>query len=123
MWIRLAVEHTEHRTFADVLRVHGIIEEAPFDVGLHHTHTVELRDELKVTSNKGFSKLTAICSTRAYRANQGQVRCWSWKGRMILYFVTARGLREAPHGRCEEEGSGAIYGSQTVLPTNFEDHR
>ena len=34
MWIRLAVEHTEHQTFADVLRVHGIIEEAPFDVGL-----------------------------------------------------------------------------------------
>ena len=40
---------------------------------------------------------------------------------MILYFVTARGLKEA-HMDDAGEGSGAIYGSQTALPTNFENH-
>ena len=56
MWIRLSVEHTEHQTFSDVLRVHGIIEEAPIDVGMHHTHVVGLRDDLTLTTARGFSK-------------------------------------------------------------------
>ena len=97
MWIRLAVEHTEHQSFTDVLRIHGIIEEAPFDVGLHHTHAVELRDELKLTCNKGFSKLDRDLLEESVRAaNQGQVALLVVEGdEMILYFVTARGLRES----------------------------
>ena len=97
MWIRLAVEHTEHQSFTDVLRVHGIIEEAPFDVGLHHTHAVELRNELKITSQKGFSKIDRDLLEESVRAaNQGQVALLVVEGdEMILYFVTARGLRES----------------------------
>ena len=97
MWIRLAVEHTEHQTFTDVLRVHGVIEEAPFDVGLHHTHAVELRDELKLSSHKGFSKLDRDLLDESVRAaNQSQVALLVVEGdEMILYFVTARGLRES----------------------------
>ena len=97
MWIRLAVERTEHQSFTDVLRIHGIIEEAAFDVGLHHTHAVELRDELKISSHKGFSKLDCDLLEESVRAaNQGQVALLVVEGdEMILYFVTARGLRES----------------------------
>ncbi len=97
MWIRLNVEHTEHQSFTDVLRIHGIIEEAAFDVGLHHTHAVELRDEINIASQKGFSKLDRDLLSESVRAaNQGQVALLVVEGdEMILYFVTARGLRES----------------------------
>ena len=39
MWIQLAVVKAEHQAFADALRVHGTIEEAPVDVGFSpHAH-------------------------------------------------------------------------------------
>ena len=97
MWIQLAVEHTEHQPFTDVLRVHGIIEEAPFDQGLHHTHAVELRNEIKLTSQKGFSKLDRdLLDESVQAANQGQVALLVVEGdEIILYFITARGLRES----------------------------
>ena len=53
MWIQLLVVKAEHQAFADALRVHGTIEEAPVDVGLHHTHVVNLRDEILISSLVG----------------------------------------------------------------------
>ena len=80
MWIRLAVEHTEHQTFTDTLRVHGIIEEAPIDIGMHHTHVVGLRDDIKLSSSKGFSKPDRDLLDESLRAaNQSQVACWWWR--------------------------------------------
>ena len=52
MWIQLLVVKAEHQAFADALRVHGTIEEAPVDVGLHHTHVVNLRDEILISSSQ-----------------------------------------------------------------------
>jgi len=57
MWIKLAIESNEFHTFADNLRVHGIIEEANFDIGSHHTHVIEIRDEIELTSMKEFPKV------------------------------------------------------------------
>ena len=97
MWIRLSVEHTEHQTFSDVLRVHGIIEEAPVDIGMHHTHVVGLRDDLKLSTAKGFSKLDRDLLEESLRAtNQPQVALLVVEGdEIILFFVTARGLKES----------------------------
>jgi len=97
MWIRLSVEHTEHQTFSDVLRVHGIIEEAPMDVGMHHTHVVGLRDDLTLTTAKGFSKHDRdLLEESLLAAKQPQVALLVVEGdEMILYFVTARGLKES----------------------------
>ena len=97
MWIRLAVEHTEHQSFTDVLRIHGIIEEAPIDQGMHHTHVVGFRDDIKVSSAKGFSKLDRDLLEESLRAaNQSQVALLVVEGdEMMLYFVTARGLKES----------------------------
>ena len=54
MWIRLAIESSEFQTFSDTLRVHGIIEEAKFDHGSHHTHMITVNDDIEITSATGF---------------------------------------------------------------------
>lgn len=97
MWIQLAVQTAEHRSFSDTLRIHGVIEEAPMDVGMHHTHIVELRDELVVTCHGGFDKLDRDLLEESVRAaKQGQVALLVVEGdEIILYFITARGLRES----------------------------
>jgi protein pelota len=97
MWIRLLVQNTEHQAFSENLRVHGIIEQAPFDVGLHHTHMVELRDELVLSTPQGFSKVDRdLLQESISAAKQGQVALLVVEGdEMILYFVTGRGLRES----------------------------
>ena len=97
MWIQLLVVKAEHQAFADALRVHGTIEEAPVDVGLHHTHVVNLRDEVLIFSSKGFSSVdNALLEESILTARQRQVALLVVEGdEMILFFVTARGLRES----------------------------
>ena len=50
-WIELIIEYNEFQTFSDTLRVHGIIHEAAFDKGSHHTHVVQIGDEIKLSIN------------------------------------------------------------------------
>ena len=97
MWIQLVVEKAEHQTFTDVLRVHGIIEEAPIDIGMHHTHVVALRDEVLITSSKGFNSIDeALLDESIKSSQQHQVALLVVEGdEMILFFVTSRGLRES----------------------------
>ena len=97
MWIQLSVQTSEHQSFSDTLRVHGIIEEAPIDIGMHHTHMVELRDELVLSNMKGFSQMDVQLLKESESASkQGQVALLVVEGdEMILYFITARGLRES----------------------------
>ena len=54
MWILLNIENCEYQSFSDTLRVHGIIEEAQFDKGSHHTHIVSSGDEIELRSISGF---------------------------------------------------------------------
>ena len=54
MWIQLRILTTEYKTYSNILRVHGTIEQAPVDIGSHHTHLVEVGDELEIHSSKGF---------------------------------------------------------------------
>ena len=97
MWIQLSIQTSEHQSFSDTLRVHGIIEEAPIDIGMHHTHMVELRDELVLSNTKGFSQMDVQLLKESESASkQGQVALLVVEGdEMILYFITARGLRES----------------------------
>lgn len=97
MWIQLKVLSAEHQPFSDTLRVHGTIESAPIDIGLHHTHLVELRDELVLLSPKGFSRVDRDLLNDAENASKrGQVALLVVEGdEMMLYFVTGRGLRES----------------------------
>ncbi len=97
MWIQLSVQTSEHQSFSDTLRVHGIIEEAPIDIGMHHTHMVELRDELVLLNSKGFSAMDLQLLKESEAASkQGRVALLVVEGdEVILYFITARGLRES----------------------------
>jgi protein pelota len=97
MMITLAVENVEHQSFSDTLRVHGIIRQAPIDIGSHHTHIVTKGDEVTLTNEKGFSSLDEALLNDAIRAsNAPQVALLVVEqDEMILYFVTNRGLRES----------------------------
>ena len=54
MWIQLRILTTEYKTYSNILRVHGTIEQAPIDVGSHHTHLIEVGDEIELHSLSGF---------------------------------------------------------------------
>ena len=96
MWIKLAIESNEFHTFADTLRVHGIIQEAHFDIGSHHTHIVEVRDEIELTSEKEFPKVDHDLIAQAC-SNSGKAKVVIIvveSDEAILYEVTGRGIRE-----------------------------
>jgi len=96
MWIKLAIESNEFHTFADTLRVHGIIEEAHFDIGSHHTHIVEVRDEIELTSQIEFPKVDHDLILQAC-SNSGKAKVVIIvveSDEAILYEVTGRGIRE-----------------------------
>lgn len=130
MWIRLNVEHTEHQAFSDTLRVHGIIEEAAFDVGLHHTHVVDLRDEVVVTAHPSLPQVDQdLLLQSEAEAGQGQVALLVVEhDEMILFFVTGRGLRESATWTMrgggkrgdirQSEGVAAAFRSTTVHGLN-----
>ncbi len=48
MRIGLRVEKTEFHEFTDRLRIHGLIELAPQDLGEHHTFNLKIRDTLSI---------------------------------------------------------------------------
>lgn len=96
MWIRLRIESTEYQTFNENLRVHGTIEEAHFDIGMHHTHIVEIRDDVELTSPHFFSSSDRDLLRQSEKAS-GQtnvVLAVVETDEVVLFHVTARGLRE-----------------------------
>ena len=96
MWIRLRIESTEYQTFNENLRVHGTIEEAHFDIGMHHTHIVEIRDDVELTSPHFFSSSDKDLLRQSEKAS-GQtnvVLAVVETDEVVLFHVTARGLRE-----------------------------
>jgi protein pelota len=97
MMISLSIEYVEHQSFSDSLRVHGIIRQAPIDIGSHHTHIVTKGDDITLVSESGFSKLDEELISNAIRAsNTPQVGLLVIEqDEIILYFVTNRGLRES----------------------------
>ena len=96
MWIKLAIESSEFQTFSDNLRVHGIIEDAQFDIGSHHTHIVEIRDEIELTSQHEFPKVDHDLIAQAC-SNSGKAKVVIIvveSDEAIMYEITGRGVRE-----------------------------
>lgn len=96
MWIRLAIESNEFQTFADTLRVHGIIEEAQFDLGSHHTHLIEVRDDIELTSHSEFPLVDQDLIRQAC-ANSGKAKVVILvveSDEAIMYEISSRGVRE-----------------------------
>ena len=53
MWIVLRVEEAGFQPFTDNLRLHGVISEAPMDVGSYHTHIIEAGVEIELSWEGG----------------------------------------------------------------------
>ena len=122
MKITLTIEYVEHQSFSDTLRVHGIIRQAPIDIGSHHTHVVTLGDEVTIINESGFSSHDEALLDNAVRtSNTPQVALLVVEqDEMILYFITNRGLRES--AQWTMRGGGKRFDSKqsrTIL-TQFQ---
>ncbi len=96
MWIKLAIESNEFQTFSDSLRVHGIILEAQFDQGSHHTHIVAVRDDVEITANYEFPLVDKELIKQACN-NSGKTKVVILvveSDEVILFEVSSRGIRE-----------------------------
>lgn len=96
MWIRLSIESCEFHTFSDNLRVLGIIEEAKFDIGSHHTHIIEVNDEIELISEKGFPHVDDdLIKQACQESGRAKVVILVVESdEAIMYEVTGRGIRE-----------------------------
>ena len=112
MWIKLAIESNEFHTFSENLRVHGIIEEAQFDLGSHHTHIIEVRDEIEITSNKEFPDVDHDLISQACK-NSGKAKVVILvveTDEAIMFELTGRGIREV--STWTMRGGGKYSGSK-----------
>ena len=96
MWIRLNIETTEYQAFSESLRIHGIIDEAKFDVGMHHTHVVEVRDEVEITAASAFTTADDDLLRESEKAaHQVSVALAMVEtDEIVLFYITPRGLKE-----------------------------
>ena len=96
MWIELRILNTEYQTYSDILRIHGIIEQAPIDIGSHHTHLIEVGDEVELTSLVPYPSFDidllkeAVGSTNKSNISVVVVE----NDEIVLFEITSRGLRE-----------------------------
>ncbi len=97
MWIKLRIETTEYQSFSEFLRVHGIIEEAKFDIGSYHTHNITTGDEIELTCLTPFLETDNQLLKQAIdAAKQVQIALIVVENdEVILFHITPRGLRES----------------------------
>ncbi|MBJ23566.1 MAG: hypothetical protein CMB64_02735 [Euryarchaeota archaeon] len=96
IWIELNIEYTEFQTFSDTLRVHGIIHEAAFDKGSHHTHIVQIGDEIKISIDGEWPNedLQLINTAKKYSNSSKVAIIVTELDEILLYEVTTHGLRD-----------------------------
>ena len=96
MWIELRILNTEYQTYSDILRIHGIIEQAPMDIGSHHTHLIEVGDEVELTSLVPYPSFDhALLKEAVDSANKTNISLIVVENdEIVLFEITPRGLRE-----------------------------
>ncbi|RPG77074.1 MAG: hypothetical protein CBE08_000930 [Euryarchaeota archaeon TMED248] len=121
MWIRLSIESTEYQSYSEILRVHGIISEAPIDLGSYHTHNVTELDEIELTCNTPFlSTDTSLLMQAIDASNQVQVALAVVENdEIVLFYVTPRGLKESSTWAMRGGGKRVDTKSSSVTATNF----
>ena len=97
MWIKLRIENTEYQSFSDVLRVHGIIEEAKFDTGSYHTHNITPGDEIELSCRTAFLDTdNQLLQQAVDAAKQVKIALAVVENdEIILFHITPRGLKES----------------------------
>jgi protein pelota len=117
MWIQLRIITTEYKTYSSILRVHGTIEQAPMDIGSHHTHLVEVGDEIELHSLSGFPEYDRLLLTETMTSDKkSNVSIIVVENdEIVLFEVTRRGLREGATWTMRGGGKrGDIRTSETV---------
>ena len=117
MWIQLRIITTEYKTYSSILRVHGTIEQAPMDIGSHHTHLVEVGDEIELHSLSGFPEYDRLLLTETMTSDKkSNVSIIVVENdEIVLFEVTRRGLREGATWTMRGGGKrGGIRTSETV---------
>ena len=96
MWIVLDVEKTEFQPFTDNLRAHGIIRDANFDIGSHHTHIISPGDEVELEFPGGFVKsdLSLLKETISSGSRAKSALIVVENDEIILFEVTSHGIRD-----------------------------
>ena len=96
MWIVLDIEKTEFQPFTDNLRAHGIIRDANFDIGSHHTHTISPGDEVELEFPGGFVKsdLSLLKETISSGSRAKSALIVVENDEIILFEVTSHGIRD-----------------------------
>ena len=117
MWIRLSIATTEYQPFSDLLRVHGIIDEAKFDIGLHHTHVIEVRDEVELSASTAFSQADMIFCANPKRHHSRSISPWRWwkLTKLCCSILPQEDSKKARHGPCAEEENAVISSNLLAL--------
>ena len=121
MWIRLSIESTEYQPFSEILRIHGIITEAQMDVGSHHTHNINILDDIELTSHIPFKNTDSTLLQQAIdSSNQVQVALAVIENdEIILFYVTPRGLKESTTWTMRGGGKRVDTKSSSGVASNF----
>ena len=117
MYIQLRIITTEYKTYSNILRVHGTIEQAPIDIGSHHTHLIEVGDEIELKSLNGFPEYDRLLlqdtMTSGKKSNVSIIVVEN--DEIILFEVTRRGLREGATWTMRGGGKrGDVRASESV---------
>jgi protein pelota len=96
MWIVLNIEKTEFQPFTDNLRAHGIIKDANFDIGSHHTLIISPGDEVELEFPGGFIKsdLSLLKETISSGSRAKSALIVVENDEIILFEVTSHGIRD-----------------------------
>ena len=88
MWIKLRIENTEYQSFSDVLRVHGIIEEAKFDtVVIIPTTSHQVMKSNYPVKPHFLQQITNYFSKQLMRPNRSKLPWPSLKMMRLSYFI------------------------------------
>lgn len=96
MWIELRILTTEYQSYSNLLRVHGTIEQAPLDIGSHHTHLIEVGDDIELISNEPYPDFDiALLKDAVDSSNRSNISVVVVENdEIVLFEITSRGLRE-----------------------------
>jgi protein pelota len=114
--VGLRVESWKYHDFTDILRIHGVLEEAPFDKGSHHTLNVEIGTQLTIVKERWHDYQLDTIQESVKAAKQPIVTFVSIDDdRAVIATLHQYGIN--PHGVISGPGSGKAYeGKGDAMP-------
>lgn len=114
------VDAVEFQAFSDRLRISGVIETGDTDFGQHHTLTVEVRDEVKITKKRWRNYELERIAEAVKATGQPRVAILSIEeGEAVIAFVHTYGVREVVD--ITARGAGKSYDKSTGRSEFFGD--